>query len=54
MAIGSRGRSGDVVTMWCICYFVLFCVKMQGLATADLAHGNWELSLHLVAERKFV
>jgi hypothetical protein len=35
-------------------YFALFCSKMQGLATADLAHGNRELSLYLVADRKFV
>jgi hypothetical protein len=27
---------------------------MQGLATADLVHGNREMSLYLVADQKFV
>jgi hypothetical protein len=51
----------DFRNVWLCCsidvtlpYFVLFCSKMQGLATADLAHGNRELSLHFVADRKFV
>ena len=50
MQITEKCCSVDV-TLFC---FVLFCSKMQGLATADLARGNRELSLHLVADRKFV
>jgi hypothetical protein len=44
----TKGCSVDVTL------FYLFCSKMQGLATADLAHGNRELSLRFVADRKFV
>jgi hypothetical protein len=44
------------ITLFCFLFylFIFYCFKMEGLATADLVHGNREMSLHFVAGQKFV
>lgn len=46
--------SGESCSVDVTLFYFVVCSKMQGLATADLAHGNRELSSHLVADRKLV
>jgi len=37
-----------------IIFIPFFVHEMQGLATADLVHGNQEIIWHFVADRKLV